>query len=141
MTKKTTSCYTAVFNFIEKEIFPLYPAEFMTDFEAGLRKALVNVYPNARIRGCWFHYCDALRKKSRALGMYRLIRQCSNAKMIMKMLKSLPLLPSHNFQEGYDQIKSLSHELELLGNFKQFFLYFESYWIAQVLKNIILSFL
>lgn len=135
MTKKTTSCYTAVFNFIEKQIFTLRPAEFMTDFEVGLRKALVNVYPNVRIRGCWFHFCNALRKKGHALGMHALTRKCPNAKMIMKMLMSLPLLPPQNFQDGYDQIKSLSYELELLDKFKQFFHYFEFYWIVQVLKK------
>lgn len=135
MTKKTTSCYTAVFKFIEKVIFPLDAAEFMTDFERGLRKALANVYPNVRIRGCWFHFCSALRKKSRALGMNTLFTQRPNAKMIIKMLMSLPLLPPENFQEGYNQIKNLSHELELSDKFDQFFHYFESYWIAQVLEK------
>lgn len=135
MTKKTTSCYKAVFDFIEKEVFQLCPAEFMTDFEGGLRKALVYTYPNARIRGCWFHFSNALRKKSRSLGMYALIRNCPNAKMIMNMLKSLPLLPPQNFEEAYTLIKGLSDELKLFDKFKHFFQYFESYWIAQVLKT------
>lgn len=132
MSRKTTDCYMAVFNFIEKEIFRLGAAEFMTDFEAGLRKALAFVYPDARIRGCWFHYCAAIRKRSRALGMHALTTNNPNARMLLSELMSLPLLPAHQFEQGYGQIIQLAGELGLSKNFKKLFKYYESFWIKQV---------
>lgn len=132
MSNKTCACYTAVFKYIEKEIFQLEATEFMTDFEGGLRKALAKVYPNAQIRGCWFHYCKALRKKSRALGLESLHKKNANAAMILKELMSLPLLPSEKFVEGFDQIKRLIEEHELVKEYKRLIGYFEKYWFRQV---------
>lgn len=134
MSNKTYACYNAVFKYIEKEIFHLEAAEFMTDFEGGLRKALAKVYPNTQIRGCWFHYCKAIRKKSRALGLESLQKKNVNASMISKELMSLPLLPSEKFTEGFEQIKRLTEEHELVNEYKGLFEYFENYWLKQVMQ-------
>lgn len=63
MTNKTAECYTAVFNFIKNNIFDLKPAIIMTDWETGLRCAIRTCFPNSTLKGCWYHYCAALRKK------------------------------------------------------------------------------
>lgn len=54
MTKKTSECYMDVFKYIEDNIMNLKPNSFMSDWEAGMRKAISICYPDARISGCWY---------------------------------------------------------------------------------------
>lgn len=96
MTKKTTECYMAIFNLIEKSVFKLEPSGIMTDFEAGLRSALRTCYPKAILRGCWYHYCAAVRKKMFKIGLHRELETNADARMLKQLVMSLPLLPSEN---------------------------------------------
>lgn len=132
MSRKTTECYTEVFEFIEKEVFKLQPAELMTDFEKGLRKSITKVYPNTEVRGCWFHFCQALRKKSRALGLQTLQAQNASANIIIKEFMSLPLLPPEKIVEGFNQIIGSIREHGLTNEFKKFTAYFKNFWMKQV---------
>lgn len=132
MTRKTASCYTAAFQYIETHVFNLEPAEIMTDFEAGMRNSIKTVYPKTRLRGCWFHFCYALRKKSLQLGLRPLINSNRHAKLVFKELMSLPLLPAANIVQGYLHIKRIAQSYKLLKEFRGFFTYFESFWLVEV---------
>jgi len=59
MESKTQVAYQKVITHF-KTIFPnIQPSKIMTDFEIGLRNAFTNVYPNAEIVACFFHYVQA----------------------------------------------------------------------------------
>ncbi|XP_046806253.1 uncharacterized protein LOC124419743 [Lucilia cuprina] len=62
MDKKTKKAYEGVFQYIKHNIFDMDPAVFITDYEHALRNSLRTVFPNARNVGCWFHYCQAIRR-------------------------------------------------------------------------------
>lgn len=132
MTKRTTECYNAVFEFIEKRLLKLEPDEFITDFEQAMRNAIQKRYPNAVLRGCWYHFCAAIRKKMMSLGLHSLLKSNSKAAKIKIMLMNLPLLPAKHFSEGYQHIKCKARKYGLLQKFQKFFVYFENYWFAQV---------
>lgn len=132
MTRKTTECYVDVFQYIEKTLFKLSPTEFMTDFEGGQRKALKMVYPNAVLRGCWFHYCACIRKKAMKLKLKPLLDDNSGATEVYKKIMNLPLLPSRYIERGYLHIKQRAKTLNLHKEFKKFFEYFEEFWLAEV---------
>lgn len=133
MSRRTTECYTNVFKYIEKK-FNLEPDGFITDFEQSMRNAIKKVYPNTVLRGCWYHFCAALRKKHLKLGMFKLLKENDLAKQLKKMLMSLPLLPEENFNEGYKHIKSCAENWALTKDFEQIFKYFEQYWFRQVIQ-------
>lgn len=138
MTRRTTECYTALFQFIEKKIFKMEPAEIITDFEGGIRKAIKKCYKRTTLRGCWYHFCAALRKKCYKLGLHSILKSNFDAEKLYQQLMSLPLLPAENFIEGYSYIKKRARENGLWTDFKSFFNYFNSYWLAEVcLKNIL----
>lgn len=132
MTKRNTECYTSVFKYVES-VFQLEPKEIITDFEQAMRNSLRMVYPNTTLRGCWFHFCAALRKKHLKLGMHKLLKENDSAKQIQKMLMCLPLLPPKNFKEGYAYIKRCAEDWHLHKKFSKIFKYFENYWILQVI--------
>lgn len=135
MTKKTIKCYTAVFQYIESNVFHLEPSEIITDFEAGMRKSIKHVYPDTVLRGCWFHYCSAVRKKFLELGLHALIRSCPEAKLILKEIMSLPLLPADKILQGYLHVKKITEEYGISKSFENFFSYFESFWLVEVMDH------
>lgn len=132
MTRKTAEAYLAVFDYIETKLFELQPKEFMTDFEEGMRLAIRIRWPNAVIRGCWFHLCRAIENKTKSLGLTKILKSNSVARMVKKQLMSLALLPADRITVGYASIKLMAREKKLLKKFQSLFAYFESYWLKQV---------
>lgn len=132
MSAKSAACYEAVFRFIEYNIFELEPGAFMTDFEAGMRKAIRTCFPRARLNGCWFHYCSAVRKKCLQLGMHGLLNSNPDAKLVLNEIMSIPLLPPNNIKSGFSHVMQLADSFGLSDDFKPFFDYYEMYWISQV---------
>lgn len=133
MTHKTKKCYLAVLKYIKAKIFDFDAAKFMTDFEAGMRSAIKKCYPRAIIRGCWYHYAAALRKRMRTMGMTKLFKEQKKAKDLKNMLMHLPLLPAEMFERGYSFIKEQAKSWRLFNSFKKFFVYYERQWINEVL--------
>lgn len=134
MTHKTKKCYLAVLKYIKAKVFDPEAAEFMTDFETGMRSAIKKCFPSAIIRGCWYHYVAAWRKRMRMMGMTKLLKENKNAKKLKKMLMNFPLLPAELFENGYKFIKEQANSWKLFHSFKKFFAYFERQWIYEVKK-------
>lgn len=132
MSSKSAVCYKSILKFIEKKVFKLEPGEFITDFELGMRSAINKIYPTVPLRGCWYHYCAALRKNFLKFGLHSLLKSNALARMIKAELMSLPLLPAEHFKEGYEFIKLSAKNWKLSNNLMEMFIYFENYWFAQV---------
>lgn len=132
MSGKDAELYKEVFDYIEEKVFALNPASFMTDFEAGMRKAIVEKWKNAKLHGCWYHYCAAVRRRIGSLHLFRLLAENDDAMEIYRQLLSLPLLPAEMIEEGYISIKKLAREKRLFKEFRDFFTYFEGFWMQLV---------
>lgn len=132
MTRKTSECYKAVFDFIERNLFKLQPNEIITDYENGMRKAIKECWPEVELHGCWFHYCQAIRKRCRKHNLTKLLKKNRSAKIIQKSIMSLPLLPAELIKEGYDCIKKFARKKRQFKRFNALFKYFERYWLKQV---------
>lgn len=135
MSRKTTECYSAVFDFIEQRLFNLEPTEFMTDYEDGMRLAIKKKWPNVTIRGCWFHFCRAIRRRCGKHGLFQLIKKNAGARAIQNSLMSLPLLSANQIKEGFKSVKAIARKKRLLKRFKPVFTYFEGYWLKQNERN------
>lgn len=133
MSNRTADCYSAVFNFIESHVFALEPTEIITDFEAGMRSAINSVYQGVTLRGCWFHYCCAIKRMALKLGLRNEIKTIQQARFIYYNLMSLPLLPPEHFLTGYGSIKLHAQGTHFWTKFQPLFGYFESFWLAQVI--------
>lgn len=132
MTRKTTESYLAVFEFIEERVFKLKPAEFMTDYEDGMRCAIRKHWPNTILRGCWFHLKRAIGRRCNSFGMQRLFNNNSNARIVKDMLTNTPLLPSDQLLEGFKTIQDYAKRKNLDDKFTDIFKYFSRQWLSEV---------
>ncbi|KRX61938.1 hypothetical protein T09_7242 [Trichinella sp. T9] len=83
----------------------LEPAKFVCDFETALIPAIQGNFPNTRVQGCFFHFCQAVLQQ-------------------VKMLMALAFLPVHLVPAGFEIINvGTSGQLEAL------FQYFQQEWL------------
>lgn len=106
MTRKTQAAYTHLFRCIDDEILPLNPSSFMTDYEVAMRNALGTVYPEAQMYGCWFHFCQAVKRHASQIGGFLVAARSNNESAeIYYDLLCLPLLPPQYIINVFNLIK------------------------------------
>ena len=107
MDKKSLSSYKYVLDYINNSIFKLEASSFITDFEYALQKSSRTIFPEAKVRGCWFHFCQAVRRriaqKHNVWAAY--LRSNKQAKDIYRKLLVLPLLPAADIKLTFYVIK------------------------------------
>lgn len=136
MTKKTREAYTHAFQFIESNIFHFKAAVLHTDYETALRKAVEIAFPNASVKGCWFHYCQALRRNSVKIPNFcKLIKSSEEYIKWYRTFLSLPLVSPEHIEEMFLILKNETLEFskkhqECLSIFVK---YFEKQWMRKVI--------
>lgn len=129
MSRKSEKCYIHLFETL-KEMFPLNGNSIMTDFELGMRNAIRHVYPTLKMYTCWFHFCQAAKRKaSQLMNLVHHIKTNANIKSAYYKLLSLPLLPAKDIVPCFQMIKSQVADEKV---FKPFMRYFEKQWIKKV---------
>lgn len=104
----------------------------MTDYEKAMRNALRELFPNSQLYGCWFHYCQALKKHVHAIpGLAAKIRNEKRLHKLYYKFMCLALLPGENIVEAFNMLK-LEANAAHPGTFDKFFRYYEKQWIRMV---------
>lgn len=98
---KTTALYVAIW----RKILELVPQmsrdgiSIMGDFEAAPQSAIREVLPNPLLRGCWFHFIQALLRMWKSLGLL------DAPKQVLWMIMSLALFSANMFREALNIIQ------------------------------------
>lgn len=132
MSRKTEACYTHLFENIKKNIFNLDANSFMTDYELAMRSAIRKIFPNASVFACWFHLCQAVKRKANAIpGFVQSLRSDKGAMEIYGKYLCLPLLPAPQITQAFGTLKAES-EIYDAALFRPFNKYYEKQWINKV---------
>lgn len=134
MDKKNTKIYTDIFRYIEANILQLQPVSFTTDFEKASRNALEAVYGNkVKFITCWFHYCQAVRRKMGQFGgLQARIKNNNEAAQIYQELLALPLLPPKHIYTAFDKIQNDVKNINAARYFGPLIKYFKRQWFKKV---------
>lgn len=136
--RKTQKCYTAIFQYINSSIFSLNPIVIISDYERGLRNSIRTVFPDAKMLGCWFHFCQAIRKKMvnkfKALRGY--IKTSTDAQKLYRQTMFLALLPAESIPPTLKYIQDNASNLPQGNKFTAFFTYFRKQWINNKLYKL-----
>lgn len=134
MNKKSCKSYSHVFKYINTEVIELNGATFISDYEQSLRKAILNVFEGSKMYGCWFHYCQAVRRQitTKNKELAKFIRNNKKASLQYHKILSLPLLPPSHIKNSFDVIKTETEKFDHQFNFVSFFTYFENQWLVKV---------
>ena len=96
------------------------------DFERAIWNALTAVYPDVQLKGCLFHWTQALWRKTQELGLQRAYSEDRGTHKFIRKLMALPFLPSEHIQPLFDKMveRATSQQLTELVT------YVESTWIT-----------
>lgn len=131
MSSRTTKAYQSVFEYIHKNILPLHGKGIITDFEQALRNALKSVSPETPLFGCWFHHCQALRRKVASIPeLFEIIRKEAKAAEFYRKMQCLALLPADKIKDAFDQLAY--DALQTYPEFAKFVDYYDKQWIRKV---------
>ncbi|XP_070072587.1 uncharacterized protein [Drosophila takahashii] len=133
MNKKNKKCYEELLQYIKENVFDLEPSKIITDYEAAMRKAIRNVYPTVKTVGCWFHFCQALRRNmSKRKSLLEFIRNSKLASSDFHKILALPLLPLYLIESVFHEIKIRIFMFDVNNDFRNFLTYFDKQWIKKV---------
>ena len=93
MTSKEEGLYTAVIRKIKSLLPQFQPTSTMSDWEQAAKNAFKHEYPDAKINGCWFHFTQAIWRKTQKVGLVQNFRQNNELAVFIRNLMVLPFLP------------------------------------------------
>ena len=67
MEESSSEAYEFIFNALKAN--GLVFKTFMTDFENASRRAVRNVFCDVVVKGCWFHYTQAIVRRAKKVGL------------------------------------------------------------------------
>ncbi|RNA16054.1 Ragulator complex LAMTOR3 [Brachionus plicatilis] len=97
--------YPCVFILLENKNTKTYVIAIeQIHFEVSLMKAVVSVFPDVQLKGCWFHFTQAIRKRIFLNGFKSNFLLNSDFKFWVKRFMALALIPIENIEEAFDII-------------------------------------
>ncbi|XP_060573275.1 uncharacterized protein LOC132731165 [Ruditapes philippinarum] len=102
---------------------------FVVDFEAGMWQGLRDVFEDPHIKGCAFHFGQALFRKVQELGLQTAYSEQNDVYQLLRKTFSLPLLPADDIRPAFQYLKSKSSTPET----DAYINYIENTWINNVI--------
>ncbi|XP_003366831.1 hypothetical protein Tsp_13569, partial [Trichinella spiralis] len=103
----------------------LNPDTIICDFETALIPAIRGYFPNTRVQGCYFHFCQAVHRKVGELGLKTRYRTEEPTKRKIRMLLATAFLPVPHVNTGVSLL-----EAGTTGNLSALFQYFRQEWMT-----------
>ncbi|XP_075161057.1 uncharacterized protein LOC142233879 [Haematobia irritans] len=133
MDGKTKKIYDSLFHYIKENIYNMEPSVVITDYEEALRQSIKQVYPGIKMVGCWFHYCQAIKRNMRShKQLLQYIKSSKPASAEYHKIMALPLLPPNLIGTSFRDIKGKIFLMDSEGVFLPFLNYYERQWIQKI---------
>ena len=135
MQNKSESAYKAVFQKIKDiadEEGPSQAQEFIVDYEKAIWNALRAVWVGVPVRGCWFHFNQAIYRKVRSFEVGNAFHSQAQTHKMVRRLMALPLVDRGNIPPLFETLKEkYAPQINNPGapGVRKLFEYFEEQWI------------
>jgi len=83
---------------------PLIPDCLQVDFEAAAINAIGNCFPDSSSKGCYFHYAQAIWRKTQNLGLATLYKEDEAVRQWIQRAATLAMLPPHHVQDTWREV-------------------------------------
>ena len=104
----------------------------ISDCEQAARNAFKLVYSGSKMNGCWFHYTQAIWRKTQKAGLAESFREIPEAVSFLRNLMAIPFLPPDLIHPTYSllQIPNLLNDNG--PKLEQIIKYFKKQWLSRI---------
>uniref|UniRef100_A0A914YK77 MULE transposase domain-containing protein n=1 Tax=Panagrolaimus superbus TaxID=310955 RepID=A0A914YK77_9BILA len=136
LPNKTEAVYTAALEALREMVDNAAPETVMVDFEKALHNAFADVFPEAHVSACFFHFCQSLRRHLSELGLTVLIDNDVEMASMFAMFRSLPFVPLEHVVTSFNALKNqILESYGEVNNVAAFVTYVENTYIGELLRN------
>jgi hypothetical protein len=128
MSRRTTLDYQKVISAVKKLIGTHSVREAVVDFERALWNALNAIFKGIQIYGCSFHFCQAIIRRLKRLGLANLYNHCQTFRFLVRKMLCLNLLPHSKIPSNFRLIEAELLQLKM-PQVAQLCDYFSAQWI------------
>ena len=107
MSRRTKQDYVKVLEYIRDLLPSACVTSVVMDFEAGVWGAFREVYNGIKIRGCVFHWTQAIWKQIQDKGLAPTYRKRKNTAKFLRELMCLPFLPAEQISITFQDFQDL----------------------------------
>ncbi|XP_046554261.1 uncharacterized protein LOC124263651 [Haliotis rubra] len=116
---RQTTTYVRLFRLLKEKVLeelnrPLAPAKIQTDFELATIRAIEMEFPNAETKGCFFHFSQALWRKTQDLGLTVAYKEDPAVKRVHQEQLPLPYCHKDQVQDTWIDAMDSSQPLTAL---------------------------
>jgi hypothetical protein len=131
MSEKTRNAYRFLFREIKDRAADLNiildPLVITSDFESGLLPAIADVFPQARVQGCFFHFCQAVYRFVQHHGLAVAYQHHDPTRDTVRQLMGLAFLPADLVPQIFQQLREIASPL-----LAELFEYFSAQWLTKI---------
>lgn len=126
---KRQATYEKVFSILRDQ-FSVVIENFKCDYEIAAINGLRAIFPDVKITGCFYHFSNAVWKKSKKLNFEKVTAPINDEDVNITLLYTrLALLPPNLIPEGYFNIFYIGLETEEFNKFND---YFRTQWMESI---------
>lgn len=129
LPNKTEQTYNRLFSII-KQNFEIDIKNFKCDYEIAQMNAVSNIFPNAKISGCYYHFNHAVWKYSKKIKL----NSTSEGRNVTRMVAMFPLLPESYISVAWRHILDNAPNSQEMTRFRR---YFETQWFPKLPASIL----
>lgn len=102
LQRKNLSTYSKMFEILKYLLPNLAPQKMLIDFEKACISAVNIAFPNAEVKGCYFHLCQSLIRKVNSVGLKVEFESDIEVKLKLKSLAALAFVPSNEVRAVFN---------------------------------------
>ena len=103
----------------------------LMDFERAAWNAVKKVFPDVKVRGCWFHFCQAIYRKAKNLGLSKAFQKKRDVNLLIRQLMNLALMDVPAIPGLFETLKKVARRA-MNEAVNKLIDYVERYWINGV---------
>ncbi|XP_046552148.1 uncharacterized protein LOC124261815 [Haliotis rubra] len=131
LPSKSRDTYIRLFNYLKDSVLAivgveLSPSVVQTDYEAAAIGATERVFPDAEVRGCYFHFTQAVWRQVSEKGLVNTYKDNRAFNTHVRRAAALPLLPVDQIQDAWMEVLNQSPDVDGIGQFND---YITSTWV------------
>ncbi|CAF4328575.1 unnamed protein product [Rotaria sp. Silwood2] len=104
---KSEECYhellKSLLTYATKKNIILNPSSILIDFEQGMINAINDIFPQASVKGCHFHFAQNIWKKVKKYNLVKLSKEENIRRQIANII-ALPLIPTNEINNSMEKI-------------------------------------